>query len=90
MPGKVRSTVAKVGSNPRSLPSSEERIAKIEAQLAQLNKKLAELERSFKGHAHEVPGVEVGLLSEPINGRRIKLAINPRGIVRRTGPPAAG
>jgi hypothetical protein len=61
----------------------EQRIVKLEQELASVTARLAAMER----HTHEVSVTEVGLLSEPINGRRIVLAINPREGNRRTGPP---
>lgn len=65
----------------------EQRIARLEAELARANARVADLERRFSQHGHDVPSVAVGMLSEPLNGRRVELAINPRGTKVRSGPP---
>ncbi len=58
-----------------------------EQRIAQLEKTIAALETRYGTHTHEFSHWAVGLLSEPINGRRITLAINPRIEKPRTGPP---
>jgi hypothetical protein len=66
----------------------EERIARLEAALAKANARLAALETKFAQHTHLVPGWEIGLVREKINGRNIELAFGPRRTAVQSGPPA--
>lgn len=65
----------------------EQRISKLEVELQKANARVAALEGRFAQHVHEVPITEVGFLSEPINGRRVPLAISPKMGRSRSGPP---
>jgi len=58
-----------------------------EQRIAQLEKQMAALEAAYAAHTHEYTLWSAGFLSEPINGRRINLAIDPRAATTRTGPP---
>ncbi len=70
-----------------SVKTQGERIALLEQQLEQANARLAALEQRLSLHTHDVPFTEVGLLSEPINGRKVTLAISPRTIKVKSSPP---
>jgi len=65
----------------------DERVAHLEAELAKVTARLAAMEQRFNNHSHEVNVTGVGLLSEPINGRRVPLAISPHAVSVRSGPP---
>ena len=65
----------------------EERIARLEAALAKTNARLAELEAKFQQHTHRVPGWEIGMVREKINGRNLEVAFNPRRMAVQSGPP---
>lgn len=65
----------------------EERIARLEAALARANAKLVGLEAKFAHHTHSVPGWEIGLVREKINGRNIELAFHPRRTIVQSTPP---
>lgn len=65
----------------------EERIARLEAALAKANVRLAELETKFAQHFHRVPGWEIGMVREKINGRNLEVAFNPRRMTVQSGPP---
>ena len=69
------------------IATPEEQISQLQDQVKELKARLAALEKKFAQHRHEVPVTEVGMLSEPINGRRVSLAISPRSGKGKSGPP---
>ncbi len=75
-----------VVSRPAGNALSQAAVQTPEQRIALLEKRIAAFEERFKGHTHEYTYWAVGLLSEPINGRRVNLAINPRSERSRTSP----
>lgn len=65
----------------------EERISRLEAALAKTNARVAELEARFAQHTHRVPGWEIGMVREKINGRNVEVAFGPRRTTVQSGPP---
>jgi hypothetical protein len=98
--GWTRSAAAQSGGRPPTVAAQaseraasvyvtpEERIARLEAALAKANARLAALEAKFAQHTHRVPGWEIGMVREKINGRNIELAFGPRRTAVQSGPPA--
>ena len=70
--------------NTAALPT-DERIARLEAALAQANARIVDLDHRLRAHHHAYTYTHVGMLSEPLNGRTVNLAIMPRQESSQTG-----
>jgi len=67
--------------------SIDDRVARLERELAKAQARIEQMDARFKQHTHNYNYTHTGLLNEPLNGRRVDLAISPTAKTSATTPP---